>query len=147
MTDERASIIYWTNFTLPRFGFTPWRCRSKVYQKKYDRLDDIKDIRNFIRVALNSINSSVEEFLGTLFNCGDIWHWKNDGIALFGSFLYSRDEQTRWTWKRLSEKHLNAISFTNKTSGTTFTMVFRPQRICRERSSADKSVRLLLIGS
>ena len=80
---------------------SPRRCRSKVYIKKYDRLDDIKDIRNFIRVALNSINSSVEEFFGTLFNCGDIWHWKNGGLALFGSFLYSRDEQTRWTGKDL----------------------------------------------
>ena len=49
------------------------------------------------------INSSVEEFFGTLFNCGDIWHWKNGGLALFGSFLYSRDEQTRWTGKDLAK--------------------------------------------
>ena len=92
-------------FAFPRLIFTPWRwCLKVVNTKTHQAGWHRRYTRNFIRVALGLITLSVEEFFGILFDRSDTWHWKDDGFALFGLSLYSRDEQDKmdrkWTWRK-----------------------------------------------
>ena len=129
-------------FYIIPFGSTPWLRHFKIYHKimsswMTQMISEISFVWPWTRSIQMLRSSSGLYSIVVMYGTGGM-------IELKYLARFYTDGMDR---KRFREKNSDAISFTNKISGTTFTMVFRPQRICRERSSADKSVRLFLIGS